>query len=167
MVPSRAKLTSSFDVQSTLAPASITSTTPSAVGNGEATAARSTPSCNPSMMVAAGQRRAGIAGRDERIDLTGAVQVHARSTSEDLGFLRTAASGSLVHADHVRRVHDVKPVGVDAVMASELRLDDLFATDERDLDVRRNSRKASTAPSTSGAGAPSPPIASSAMRITA
>src|SRR5256712_9219224 len=163
--PRWAKPTSSRASQSTLAPPSRTSTDFPAVGNGAPMAARCTPGCNRSIRVAAAITAPVLPAEMNASDSSRFCRPRPTAMDER-GLLLIAASGfspiptTSDASATSSRARSTSPCAFRAASISAVRPTSWMRN------VGASSRSASTAPSTSTRGASSPPIASSATRIT-
>src|SRR2546425_40355 len=163
--PRCAKPTSSRASQSTLAPPSITSTKRPGVGNGAPIAARCTPSCSRNSSVAAAITAPVLPAEMNASEAS--FFWRPRPTAiEERGLLLIAASGfspipttSGASTTWIR-LRSTSSWAWSAASTSAVRPTSWI------WNVGGSSRSAWTAPSTSTRGALSPPIASSAIRIT-
>src|SRR6266550_2461164 len=163
--PKWAKPTSSRASQSTFAPPSMTSTGRPAVGNAVPMAARATPSCTRNSRVAAAMTAPVLPAEMNASDCP--FFCRPRPTAmEERGLLLMAASGfspmptTSGASTMSSRLRSTSPCVWSAASTSAVRPTSWMRN------VGGNSRSACTTPSTSTRGALSPPIASSAMRIT-
>src|SRR5437588_2118609 len=163
--PRCAKPTSSRASQSTLAPPSSTRTGCTAVGNRAPMAARWTPSCSRSSRVAAAIT-APVLPAEMNASLAPCFWSPIPTAIEERGLPLTAANGfspipTTSGASMIsRRSRSTVPWVFSAASMSRVRPTSWIRN------VAGNSRSAWTAPSTSTRGASSPPMASSATRIT-
>src|SRR2546427_6074509 len=163
--PRCAKPTSSRASQSTLAPPSMTSTGWPAVGNGVPIAARATPSCTRSSSVAAAMT-APVFPADRKASEWPFFCSPSPIPMEERGLLLIGAGGlsplptTSGASTRSSRAPSTSPCDLSAASMSAVRPTSWMRK------VGGSSRSACTAPSISTRGALSPPIASSAMRIT-